>query len=468
MKEIGLLMPIFALPSKYGIGDFGKEAFEFIDILNENKMTLWNILPLNPIDNFHCPYSSCATNAIEPLYISLDLLVKDGLLDEDDLVTYITDGMVDYDYAYDYKYKMYKKAFEKFQLNIPNDYSVFKNENKWAYLYAVYSKFYNLYKFNWNYWDKICLEYFNNMSTDHEIEFYIFLEYICMKQWLDIKKYASSKNIKIIGDMPMYSNYNSAEVWAYRDNFLLNKDKMEYCSGASPDYFRKEGQKWWHPLYNYKYMSDNNYEYWMDRFEFASKIYDITRIDHFRALDTYYKIPVDKDAIYGIFELGPGSNLLDKVFAKYSSNKFLVEDLGNLRKEVYDLRDRYNLTGMKILQYTIHDGKDEFLDNYNLIVYPGNHDNKTIIGWYNNLDDNAKEKIDYYLKDISGKSINEKIINYTLGLPHKYTVFLVQDVLGLDDSAIWNTPGETNINNFSWKLEDFNDLKERLHIIKNT
>ncbi len=135
MKEIGLLMPIFALPSKYGIGDFGVEAYEFIDILNKNKMTLWNILPLNPVGDSHCPYSTYAINALEPLYISLDLLVKENLLSQDDLIEHITYGMVDYDYAYNYKYKMYKKAFERFKLNIPNDYYTFKNNNNWAYLF---------------------------------------------------------------------------------------------------------------------------------------------------------------------------------------------------------------------------------------------------------------------------------------------------------------------------------------------
>ncbi len=466
MKEVGLLMPIFALPSKYGIGDFGMEAYEFIDILNENNMTLWNILPLNPVGNSHCPYSTYAINALEPLYISLDLLVKENLLEKNDLIRHITNGMVDYDYSYVYKYKMYRKAFKKFKLSIPNDYNEFKSCNKWAYLYGVYSKFYNLYKANWNSWDKNCLDYLNNKCIDEDTEFYIFLQYISLKQWLDLKKYANSKNVKIIGDMPIYSDYNSAEVWAYRENFLLKEDKIEYCSGASPDYFNKEGQKWGHPLYNYEYMKKDNYKYWMDKFDFVYNIYDITRIDHFRAFDTYFKIPIDKGAICGKYELGPGKELLDKVFSKYDSNKFLVEDLGDLRKEVYELRDRYKLTGMKILQYTLHDKTDEFLDNNNLIVYTGNHDNKTILGWYKILDKNAKNNIDFYLNNIEGNSFNEKIIKYVLNLKHKYVILPIQDVLSLDDYSIWNTPGKNNVNNFKWKLENYNDLKCELNIIK--
>jgi 4-alpha-glucanotransferase len=467
MKEIGLLMPVFALPSKYGIGDFGEEAYGFIDVLSSNNLTLWNILPLCPVDsNNNCPYSTYAINSIEPLYISIDDLAKEGLLEYSDLVPYITEGKVNYKYAYDYKYKMFKKAFEKFKLNIPDDYQTFKLNNKWAYLFGVYSKFRNLYNDTWNYWDKTALEYFNNKFIDDDTEFYIFLQYIAYKQWNNIKAYANERNIKIIGDIPIYLDYNSADVWAEKDNFLLNNGKMEYCSGTSPDYFNSNGQKWGHPLYNFDYMEKDNYKYMLERFDFANSLYDIVRIDHFRAFDTYYKIPIDSNAWLGKYELGPREKLLDKLFSKYESSKFIVEDLGDLRKETYELRDKYNLTGMKILEYTLFGKKDQFLDNNNLIVYTGNHDNMTINGWYDNLDIYSKSDIDSYLANTLGKTFSEKVIRYIVNLNHKYIVLPIQDILCLDNSAIWNVPGKVSCDNFTFKIEDYTELNNRLREIK--
>ena len=322
MKLKGILLPIFSLPSNYGFGDFGKNAYQFIDILSKNKIDYWNILPIYDT-NDNAFYSPNTFYALFTLYISLDDLYERGLIKKPK--KYKDTSRIDYDKIYEYKNK-YFKEFIKDQNMID---------------YAEYKYYFDKYKSI----DKIVLE------EDIDIKYYLFLQYILHLEWSKIKEYANSKNVKILGDMPIYPDYNSSEVFKNKDMYQL-KDGFKYVSGASPDYFDRNGQKWGHPLYDFEEMKKDNYKYLINRYLDANKKFDMVRIDHFRAFDSYFKIPIDKDAKEGFYEPGPSYALFDELFKSTTSDKFVVEDLGSELEETIKLRDYYDFMGMKVLQNT--------------------------------------------------------------------------------------------------------------------
>ena len=305
--EKGILLPIFSLPSKYGVGDFGKEAYEFIDILSENNIKYWEILPIN--DGGQYPYSPISYYALNKNYISIDMLIDMGLIKN---VKYkAKSDRISYD---NFKEEMYKEAYSNFKKD--SEYMEFiKNKNINEYALFMEEEHHEDYGYN------------------------LFLQYILDKQWNMLKEYATLHGVKIIGDLPIYPNYNSVEVKYHQRYYDLVNGKMEYVSGASPDCFSNEGQKWGHPLYNFDEMKKDKFKYLIDRYyEFLNR-YDIIRIDHFRAFDSYYKIPINEPATAGHYEEGPGSLFFDELFKITTSDRFIVEDLGDIRKETVDLRN---------------------------------------------------------------------------------------------------------------------------------
>ena len=437
MKK-GILLPIFSLPSRYGIGDFGYEAFEFIDILKENGIDYWEILPINESGRY--PYSPISYYALNKNYISLDKLKDMKLIDK--LEQRENSSRAIYD---DFKDKYYKEAFSKFK---PNDEFIKFSLNTKIDEYAQYMA--NKYK--------------------EDKKYYIFLQYILDKQWNELKNYANLNGVKIIGDMPIYPDFDSCEVTYYSKYYELKNGKMEYVSGASPDYFNSEGQKWGHPLYNFKSIEKDSFKYLIERYlEFLHR-YDIVRIDHFRAFDSYYKIPIKKSAKEGFYVEGPGEKFFDELFKYTNSNRFIVEDLGDIRKETELLRDKYNFTRMKILQYSLNLEKicDEYDDTENMVIYPGNHDNNTIIGWYNSLSQIKKKNLIRFLKnnDCYDEKVNVAIIKYCLKSIAKIMIVSVQDIIGLDESSRINLPGHEYEDNWAFKLTDFNALKSNINVLK--
>ena len=273
-------------------------------------------------------------------------------------------------------------------------------------------------------------------------------------EWSKIKEYANSKNVKILGDMPIYPDYNSSEVFKNKDMYQL-KDGFKYVSGASPDYFDRNGQKWGHPLYDIEEIKKDNYKYLINRYLDANKKFDMVRIDHFRAFDSYFKIPIDKDAKEGFYEPGPSYALFDELFKSTTSDKFVVEDLGSELEETIKLRDYYDFMGMKVLQYTLDGEKDNYTEKENMLVYTGNHDNDTIVGWYNKF--NEKDKLKEFLKkeNCYDKKIHFSLIKYALKCNGKLVIVPIQDLLGLDSDSRVNVPGSTSNFNWSWKLKKF-------------
>lgn len=436
--NIGVLLPIFSLPSKYGIGDFGYEAYEFIDILKANNIKYWEILPIHESGRY--PYSPISYYALNKNFISLDKLIDMGLLKD---VEYKSkNSRIKYD---DFKEKYYKEAYNNFQEC--EEYIKFCTNSK-------ISEF---------------AKYMSKRENEDE-SYYLFLQYILDKQWRELKEYANKNDVEIIGDMPIYPDFNSCEVEYNSKCYELENGSMKFVSGASPDYFNSEGQKWGHPLYDFKYMKKDNYLYLLERYKEFLNRFDIVRIDHFRAFDTYYKIPIDKTAKDGFYVEGPGSDFFDKLFEFTLPERFIVEDLGDIRKETEILRDKYNFTKMKIVQYTL-DLKNK-IDNYNdcenMVIYTGNHDNNTIVGWYNSLSNDEKENLLEFLKlnDCYNERINVAMINYCLKSQAKYAIFPVQDIIGLDENSRINLPGHEYEDNWSWELLDFEELKNNIKILK--
>ena len=436
MKEKGVLLPIFSLPSKYGIGDFGYEAYEFIDILAQNNITYWEILPINACKRL--PYSPLSYYALNEDYISLDKLKEEGLIEEPK--TRENSDRAIYD---DYKEKYYKEAFHNFKKN--KSYKVFlklKEINEYA-------------------------KYICSIKGETK-EYWIFLQYILHKQWMELKAYANSKNIQIIGDMPVYPVFESIETVYHPECFEIVNKKFTFEAGTPPDYFNSEGQKWNSPVYNVENIKKDNYQYLVKRFNYYLTLFDKVRIDYFRGYDSFYKIPFGKTGKEGFYVDGVSYGFFDELLKNKNIKveDFIIEDLGDIREETVALREHYGFTRQKLLQFSIDLDNlyDRDNESENVVVFPGNHDCPTIYGWYKNLDDNHKEKLKEFLRknECYDLNVNIGIMQYCSKCKAKIAIITVQDILGLDDSGRINVPGTKSDKNWSWKLIDFNDFKERI------
>ena len=436
MKEKGILLPIFSLPSKYGIGDFGKEAYEFIDILSENHMTYWAILPINACNRL--PYSPTSYYALEEDYLSLDKLIEYGLIEKAE-TRENTDRAV-YD---DFKEKYYKEAYQNFIEN--NEYNEFI-KSKQIQEYAE----------------------FMSKTKGEKKEYYLFLQYILHKQWMELKHYANSKNVKIIGDMPVYPVFDSAETAYHPECFEMENGQFTSEAGTPPDYFNSDGQKWGNPVYNVENMKADNFQYLIQRFEYYLTLFDKIRVDYFRGYDSFFKIPIGKSGKDGTYVDGVGYDFFDELFknGNVKVDDLIIEDLGDIRAETIQLRDYYGFTRQKILQFTIDLNQfyDKDNESENVLVFPGNHDCQTIYGWYKTLSDEYKERLKEFLRrnECYDINVNVGIMQYCAKCRAKIAIVTVQDILGLDDSARINVPGTNLTQNWSWKLIDFENLKERI------
>ena len=436
MKEKGILLPIFSLPSKYGIGDFGKEAYEFIDILSKNDIKYWGILPINACDRL--PYSPLSYYSLEESYISLEKLYEWKLIEKPE-EREIKDRVV-YD---DFKEKYFKEAFDKF----------IKNEE--------YEEFIKCEEIN------EYAEYISSIKGECK-NYYLFLQYIAYIQWIELKQYANSKNIEIIGDMPVYPVFNSAETKYHPECFEMENGEFTFEAGTPPDYFNSDGQKWGNPVYNIENIKKDNYKYLVNRFKYYLKLFDKIRVDYFRGYDSFFKIPIGKSGKEGFYADGVSYGFFDELFKNENVKveNLIIEDLGDIREETVKLREHYGFTRQKILQFAIdlYNFYDKDNESENVVIFPGNHDCSTIYGWYKTLNDEYKERLKEFLRrnECYDINVNIGIMQYCMKCKAKIAIITVQDILGLDDSARINRPGVDIEENWSWKLRDFNDFKERI------
>ena len=441
MKEKGILLPIFSLPSKYGIGDFGNEAYEFIDILSENGIKYWEVLPINACRRL--PYSPVSYYALNEDYISLDKLIEYGLIKNAETREQ-TDRAV-YD---NFKEKYYIEAFINFRKT--KGYKEFI-ANKEIVKYS---------------------EFMHKKNKKNNKEYYGFLQFMLYKQWMELKSYANSKGVEIIGDMPFYPSFDSVDTMYHSDCFEMKHGKFTYEAGTPPDYFNEDGQKWGSPVFNVEGMKKDNYKYLVGIFKYYLKIFDKVRVDYFRGYDSFFKIPMGKSGKEGTYVDSVSYGFFDELFKDGSVKKesLIIEDLGDIREETIKLREHYGFTRQKILQFSIDldNCYDRDNEEENVLVFPGNHDCSTIYGWYKLLDDEHKEKLKEFLRknECYDINVNIGIMQYCMKCKAKMVVITVQDILGLDDSARMNLPGTNSQNNWSWKLINFDDFRERIKDFK--
>lgn len=470
MRKAGLLMPVSALPSDYGVGDFGSGSRAFIRYLKECSIKIWQILPLNPLGYGNSPYQPYSSFAGDEIYIDLDALVKEGLLKEKPK-PYLKDAeYVKYEAVREFKRKWLMQAYEAF---VPDaEYEEFTKE-EWVFPYAV---FLTLKKKNnmkcWNEWGAVHKNWIKDRAFDinifdKEIHYEIFVQYLFLCQWKSLKAYANENGIEIMGDIPFYVGIDSLDVWMNQEEFLLDEDgRPVFIAGVPPDYFSADGQRWGNPIYNWNHMEKNGFVFWKKRFGYSTRLFDIVRIDHFRAFDTYWKIPAAcPTATEGEWVEAPGYAFFDSLLKEYPDAKIVAEDLGDMRPEVYRLRDAYGFPGMKIIQFTFDpmEQNNSFPDRENMIVYTGTHDNDTVAAWMDNQISEVQEstKRELSLWGYEDASPAENFVRYTLDNLADTAIIPVQDVLGLGRQGRFNTPGTLGSPNWEWRMRDMEALEDK-------
>lgn len=459
MKDnLGVLFPVASLPGHHGVGDFGRSSLRFIRYLSNNGFKYWQVLPLNPIGPGNSPYMSTCSFALEERYIALDELKKDGLLKEVPLHNPKTDK-IDYQDVLNFKEEYLSKAFKEFIKKPFRGYNKFKKDNPWLLSYALFTALRKQYNYQcWNTWKKKDINLFASKRVPkafkEDYEYTCFKQFIAFRQWNKVRKFAKKAGITIIADCPFYVGIDSVDCLMNKAQFLMDeKFNPTVVSGCPPDAFSDDGQLWGTPIYDFKKMKEDGYNFLIERLASYMKTCDILRLDHFRAFDTYCVIPAeDTNARRGKWEQGPAYDFFDALYKNYPDIKLIAEDLGDLFPSVLELRDRYNLPGMYIVEFTIFDQKA--MSTNRQLVYPGTHDNQTLMGWLKTLpEENVK-----YLKVKFGENVDlfEAVFKYILSLPSLMTIFQYQDLLMLDDKARINYPGTVGDPNWCFKLKTFN------------
>lgn len=474
MRSNGILCPVSALPSKYGIGDIGVASYKFIDTINKCGIKYWQILPLNYVDSCNSPYASSCDSAFDTLYVSIEALEKRGLIKVTKAPNFPSDK-VDYKGVREFKEKCLAEAYKKQKDTGSAGFLKFLRENSWLEKYALFTillkKNDNQLLYNWAKEDREA--YYTNKEKllkkyKDEVSFIYWCQYELYREFDLLKEYLKKNDIKLIGDLPFYVGENSSDFFGHLDNFIIDEnDKPEKVAGVPPDYFSPNGQKWGNPCYDVEYMKENGYEFLINRINKALNKYDLLRLDHFRAYDTYFEIPADQEtAINGEWKKGVGAPFFEILKKNGVLDRIIVEDLGDVFPSVFKLRDDFNLPGMNIVEFT-------FLGQYfkvceNQIIYTSSHDNDTIVGWYNSLPIGDKNLIDIkfkYEKIDKKKKINRKFIEYAYKSPCKLCVIPVQDYLGLGSEARINTPG-TKDENWVFRLTELKSLEGLSSTIK--
>lgn len=468
-RRAGILMPVASLPGEDGIGDFGRKAYQFVDKMRDMGVTIWQILPLNPLGFGNSPYQPYSSFAGDEVYINLDILRQEGYLKtKGTAFSPKVKDRIDYDAVRAYKNGYLKEAYQNFraQESQSEDFQAFQKSD-WVYPYAV---FIALKKQNdlrcWNEWPKEQQDWILDKAYDishlqEEIQYQMFLQYMFYKQWKALKEYANERDIWIMGDVPFYVGIDSLDVWQGRENFLLDQDgRPRFIAGVPPDYFSATGQRWGNPIYDWENIEQDGFAFWINRLQYSSRLYDVIRIDHFRAFDTYWKIPASCDtAVEGEWIEAPGYALFDKLFELMPDIQIVAEDLGDLRDEVLVLRDHYHMVGMNIAQFNLLSPK---APEEHQLIYTGTHDNQTTIGWYGQLDHQTKKKVKKKLiaTGASKGSIAYQLVQFSYRSQACMAIVPLFDILEMDDRARLNTPGTVGSPNWEWKLESFHPLEK--------
>ncbi len=466
-RSSGILLHITSLPGDYGIGSFGKDAFDFVDFLKKSGQSIWQICPLGPTGYGDSPYQSFSAFAGNPLLIDVEELVVLNLVQKNDLrkLKELPHKFVDFGNVIKEKNTILRAAFENFNEN--NNFKNFVQENTfWLEDYTLFMSLKNYFKGqSWNLWPAeikkrnplILKEMKQKLSA--EIAFQTFCQFIFFQQWNSLKTYANKQGIQIFGDMPIFVSFDSADAWANSEIFLFDS-KMNPISvaGVPPDYFSSTGQLWGNPLYNWEKLKQTNYSWWKKRFAFALKMYDLIRIDHFRGFSEFWAVPaIEKTAINGSWQPAYGKELFQTIINEFGELPIIAEDLGVITEDVIQLRDYFQFPGMKILQFAFGGNEENPYLPHNIeersVVYTGTHDNDTTLGWYNSAPKKVKSHTKKYLKTKTA-DISWSLIETAWKCKSVIAIAPLQDFLSLDSTARFNSPGIAG-GNWQWRLNTF-------------
>ncbi len=467
MRSSGILLHVTSLPSPYGIGTMGKEAYAFVDFLHSAGQRYWQILPLTPTGYGNSPYQSLSSYAGNPYLIDLDLLKQAGLLRKKEITACFWGGdpaRVDFGAMYENRMAVLKQAFRRF---VPDEaYAGFVQANPWLKDHCLFLAIKeSLGGKPWQDWPED-LKKRRKKALDAaeaklsgELRFHFFLQYAFFKQWQDLRAYAHSKDIRIIGDVPIYVPLDSADVWLNPGLFLLDGDlRPKVVAGCPPDAFTDKGQLWGNPIYDWKRHKATKYAWWMGRLEAAAKLYDVIRIDHFRGFESYWSIPAgDTTARNGHWVKGPGMDFIHALHTNLPEQAFIAEDLGYLTEEVRELRDASGYPGMKIIEFAF-DSREEsnYLPHWytaDSICYTGTHDNVTVKQWFQEADPGDVESARAYLGLNKAEGYVWGMVRSGMGSVSKLFVAQMQDYLGLGKEGRMNFPGTLSDDNWTWRAK---------------
>ncbi|MCC9138377.1 4-alpha-glucanotransferase [Pontibacter silvestris] len=491
-RSSGLLLHITSLPSRFGIGDLGPEAYAFADLLQEAGQRFWQILPLNPTELAYdnSPYSSHSAFAGNHLLISPELLIKDGLLEEKELDTKLKfdDTRVEFEQVIDFKKEILHKTFLNYQGKQPKElkkaFEAFQKEHKaWLQDYTMFVVFKNHFgDKGWTEWPKEIKHRQKNAMQDlvkelaDELEKEKFMQFLFYHQWEQLRQYCHEKDISFFGDMPFYVSHDSADVWSNPKYFKLDKEGMPTAvSGVPPDFFSETGQLWGTPVYNWKELAEHNYDWWIRRIDHNLRQFGLLRLDHFRAFSAYWEVPADEDtAINGKWEKSPGHEILTIIRDKYPQMPIIAEDLGDIDQPVRDLISNFSLPGMLVLVFAFVGDEKAFESSFmphnhvrNSIVYTGTHDNSTARAWFDEATAADKRLLsDYSFHRLTKDNVHEVMQRLALASVAQLAVLPMQDVLGLGAEATMNKPSTTGGNNWKWRLKPSQFTKKEAKALK--
>ncbi|MGM9589328.1 MAG: 4-alpha-glucanotransferase [Faecousia sp.] len=471
-RAAGILMSVTSLPGKYGIGGFSKEAYAFVDWLKEAGQTFWQILPIHPTSYGDSPYQSFSTFAGNPYFIDLEELIAEGVLTQEECDSvYFGDDPTDIDYEalYHGRYPLLRLAYQRSDISHNPDYQQFVAENRWWLDdYALFMALKNFFHGQcWYQWPQdirlrwgYAMDYYRR-ELYFDIEFQMYLQYKVFRQYRKLKAYANENGIKIIGDIPIYVAMDSADTWANPELFQLDENNVPTAvAGCPPDGFSATGQLWGNPLYRWDYHAQTGYRWWLSRLSYVFRLYDVTRIDHFRGFDEYYSIPYgDKTAENGHWEPGPGIGLFRCVEQHLGWHEVIAEDLGYVTDSVRQLVRDSGFPGMKVLEFAFDSrdsgsANDYLPHNYttNSVVYTGTHDNETLVGWFDTIVTQDRALARQYLCDFytPEEEIYQPFVALAMSSVSKYCIVPIQDWLGLDNSCRMNTPSTIGCN-WRWR-----------------
>ncbi|MDD5059259.1 MAG: 4-alpha-glucanotransferase [Sideroxydans sp.] len=470
IRSSGILLHPTSLPGQFGSGDFGSGSYQFVDWLVSAGQSYWQILPLGEIGPGNSPYMSCSAFAGNMLLIDLEELSKQGWLEASDLVPHpeFKSERVDFELIKPYRMQRLRLAAQRFFAQQDKRsraaYAEFCEQEKyWLDDYALFKAIgENEQGREWSEWPAELVrrdpQALAAASGQHagEIEFWKFCQWCFSRQWFALKQYASDRGVRFIGDVPIFVAYHSDDVWAHQDLFELDANgRPTIVAGVPPDYFSETGQLWGNPLYRWDAHEQSGYDWWIARLKHALHLFDLVRIDHFRGFVNYWAIPAGElTAINGQWLPGPGEKLFEAFQHALGKLPIIAEDLGLITHDVIELRDKFKLPGMRVLQFAF--GEDErnlFLPHHyvdNSVAYTGTHDNDTSVGWWHSAKEHESNFAQHYLSS-DGHEINWKMIDAISGSASNTVIYPLQDVIGLNGEHRMNLPG-TSMGNWEWRF----------------